>query len=142
MYKDLGWTLITDHIHYSVGKHLVQRNDFQKAIAHYIELLHRSRQTANVHRAYLSEFLFLYQKCIEMYADKNLDLSSNLSIPIVITDSVIAVSETGNTNSYSDTWDAMEKEILDFSILQNKRIYQNSENESKLECAVGGKVKL
>ncbi|KAL5034933.1 hypothetical protein RTP6_002703 [Batrachochytrium dendrobatidis] len=63
-YGGLNWTLIDDHIHFALGKQLFHMGKVDVAIQYFIKLLRKSRQSAAGQRAYLSEFLYIYQQLV------------------------------------------------------------------------------
>ncbi|KAJ3268862.1 Trafficking protein particle complex 8 [Terramyces sp. JEL0728] len=156
IYGDLGWSLISDHINFTVGKTAIENGDYHSAIDYYTKLLNKSRQSPSIQRAYLSEFLYLYQQY-----SINVDLPtlehkmSLLPLP-VLNDQSIQVSNkdpTVNTrrktielDDRSELWGEMEKDLMDY-LVDTKSKYASKIKPSRTkgdeksvlltECAVG-----
>ncbi|KAI8903728.1 ER-golgi trafficking TRAPP I complex 85 kDa subunit-domain-containing protein [Gorgonomyces haynaldii] len=126
IYEDSQWTLIEDHLHFSLGKFQSQKGDLESGIDYFIRLLRKSRQAPHIQRQYLSEFLYLYQNYSKT---ANVDhLSELLHIPVIHHDSLQVL--TGLKESETDEkFLEMEQELL--KELKHKPM------ETKLSCAVG-----
>ena len=122
-FENQNWTLIHDHINFALGRHYFQLNDMGSAVNHFLRLLHKSRQAVSVQRAYLAEFLFIYQQYISTLTS---DTKKNVpSIPLpLIADSSIAVSTQGSLSSQQKAktalspedeaqWASMETDLLE-----------------------------
>jgi hypothetical protein len=133
IYKGLGWSLIEDHLNFSLGKQRVFENDMKGAVQYYIKLLHKSRQPSSIHRQYLSEFLALYQKLV----DQGVDLSELVvGVPLLNDQLVNTVGESLGSTTKSEIWDGMEADIMEYTKTL-KMVYDNSGSEPGLQVAVG-----
>nr|KAJ3420223.1 Trafficking protein particle complex 8 [Polyrhizophydium stewartii] len=99
-YSGLNWTLIEDHINFALGRQLFHQGNVQNAMDHFVKLLRKSRQSAAGQRAYLAEFLYIYQQLAAGTDSQALD-SPIQSIPLpTIQDSDVTVysrrSSTGD----------------------------------------------
>ncbi|KAJ3344553.1 Trafficking protein particle complex 8, partial [Kappamyces sp. JEL0680] len=148
IYGDLGWTLITDHINFALGKEAIQRNQYDVAVDYFIKLLRKSKQSAAVHRAYLAEFLYLYQQ-FTATADAVVVLEKMATLPIpALDDSTITLSATDPSRSHSSShadaelagasWEDLEQEA--FRLLPKSNLSSLKKEEASLECAVGEPV--
>ena len=62
MYKGHGWSLAEDHIHYTVGRQCLNRQQIEAACQALAALLKpESMQTAAQQTAYLNEFIHVHQ---------------------------------------------------------------------------------
>ncbi|KAJ1345343.1 hypothetical protein BSLG_000856 [Batrachochytrium salamandrivorans] len=61
-YDGLQWSLVDDHIHFALGRHSFHLGQTKAAMQYFIKLLRKSRQSAAGQRAYLAEFLYIYQQ--------------------------------------------------------------------------------
>jgi tetratricopeptide (TPR) repeat protein len=149
IYGDLGWNLITDHIHFSLGKQSISKSQFETALDLFMKLLHRSRQTATIHRGFLAEFLYLYQQYSGMVDPAVLqEKLSKLPIPVFSQNvfRVLVQEGQGRSKSHSDQsliWQEMEQDLLEFVTSSkyegNKAIYKASTSQATTnhESAVG-----
>jgi hypothetical protein len=155
IYGDLGWSLITDHINFNLGKQALKKLEYDQAIEIFIKLLHRSRQLPQVHRGYLSEFLYLYQEYANNVGIKSLaEKVSNLPIPEFSCESITISAQDENTkqkssNDESGIWMEMEKELLQNESIPgfvgDKTAYNGGGMKSKIsnqEYAVGEPLRL
>ncbi|KAI8920698.1 ER-golgi trafficking TRAPP I complex 85 kDa subunit-domain-containing protein [Entophlyctis helioformis] len=126
-YGGLGWSLVDDHIHFALGRQSYHLGQVRDAVLHFIKLLRRSRQTASAQRAYLAEFVYIYQQ----YGAAGGTVGTEEGIPAiplpVIVDGGVTVQSgslgsTGGSGSANAgggddeaIWEAMEKDLLDFA---------------------------
>lgn len=62
MYKGHGWSLAEDHIHYTVGRQCLNKQQIEAACIALAALLKpESMQTAAQQTAYLNEFIHVHQ---------------------------------------------------------------------------------
>ena len=143
-----GWTLISDHINFALGKQAIQRGEFSLAVDFFIKLLHKSRQTATVHRTYLAEFLYLFQQFSGITDALNVsEKMSSLPIPELSDRSLSLMSkDLLSTNKQAGVFDPEENSVWESLELKMKTLFPKltlaDKNESKvdgtLESAVGG----
>jgi hypothetical protein len=65
IYKDKNWTLIDDHINFTLGRQAFHLANLDIAVEYFLKLLHGSKQSANQQNAYMKEFLYIYEQYIE-----------------------------------------------------------------------------
>ncbi|KAJ2997083.1 hypothetical protein HDV02_005897 [Globomyces sp. JEL0801] len=151
IYGDLGWTLISDHINFTLGKKAMTLGSLELAVDYFIKLLGKSRQSQAVHRAYLSEFLYLYQQFAIVVEPEVLTKKMGL-LPIPqLKDSSIHIStqlvDDGSVVPEEENliWESMERDILNsFTVSSSKYVPKSMLNRgieksksSGIECAVG-----
>jgi tetratricopeptide (TPR) repeat protein len=150
IYGDLGWNLITDHIHFSLGKQSISKSQFETALDLFMKLLHRSRQTATIHRGFLAEFLYLYQQYSGMVDPAVLqEKLSKLPIPVFSQKvfRVLVQESQLRANSHTDqpqVWQEMEQDLMEYVTSSkydgNKGIYSKTsakQASTNHESAVG-----
>ena len=148
IYGDLGWTLISDHLNFALGKQAAQRAEFEVAVDYFIKLLHKSRQSANIHRSYLAEFLYLFQQYATV-ADAESVSKKMASVPIpdltdqslrlTMKDPVIFATKGSSATNIEEVlmWEKMESEAFN-ALPKVGNDTGISKKEENFECAVGG----
>ncbi|KAJ3312147.1 Trafficking protein particle complex 8 [Boothiomyces sp. JEL0838] len=161
IYGDLGWSLISDHINFTIGKAAADNGEYHSAIDYFTKLLNKSRQSPSIQRAYLSEFLYLYQQYSINVDMPTLEQKMSLLPLPTLHDQSIQISSKDPTSSSrrktlelsdrSEIWVDMERELIDhlveakskyapkFKITKNKA---ENKSEIQLECAVGEPVHI
>ena len=155
IYGELGWTLISDHLNFALGKQAIQRAEFSLAVDYFIKLLRKSRQSATAHRAYLAEFLYLFQQFAGIADAANVSQKmSCLPIPELFDKTVVIASKDpvslstarsqggGGTIGANDTEENAIWETLEASLMKESPKFASSvgtgEKIDVFESAVGG----
>ncbi|KAJ3220266.1 Trafficking protein particle complex 8 [Dinochytrium kinnereticum] len=118
LYKNKKWTLIEDHIQFSLGKLSAQLERPADAITHFASLLHSSQQPPHIQQAYINEFLSIYKSRRPMH---------------------VATED--------EVWDSMEKDLADEMSMttgtkSTSKGLKNLKDGGKSVCAVGEPVFL
>ncbi|KAI8855195.1 ER-golgi trafficking TRAPP I complex 85 kDa subunit-domain-containing protein [Chytridium lagenaria] len=150
LYKDKKWTLIEDHIQYSLGKLSSNLEKPADAISYFSSLLHSSQQPAHIQQAYINEFLGVYKECALSGSGSALDDVLSLPIPLIKESSIrVSLLESRRPIHVAvedEVWDSMEKDLVD-EMFSNAggpkpppRAVKNSKDGGKSICAVGEPV--
>jgi hypothetical protein len=149
IYGDMGWTLISDHINFALGKQAIQRGEFSLAVDFFIKLLHKSQQTATVHRAYLAEFLYLFQQFAgiadaahvsEKMAFLPIPDLSDKSLVLVSKDPLLSSKQIGAVDPEENSiWESLEQKMKNALPKLFAAAKSDAKIDGSLESAVGGK---
>jgi len=138
-YHGKNWTLIDDHLNFSLGKHSSQMGNVEKSLIHFKHLLHKSRQNSSNQRTYLSQFLYTYQQYAINATKEQLLEFNNLSLPVVnfskveiiSKDAVLAQVEASNLTENSK-FTELEADL--YKELEHK---PDKKMDQSAVCAVG-----
>jgi len=150
IYKDKNWTLIDDHINFTLGRQAFHLADLDTAVDYFLKLLHGSKQSANQQNAYMREFLYIYKqyidhkKPIEDESDKHKDIIK-LSIPQVDDKSIkvllFDVVENQREKNFvsdniqqDDEWEALDKIVSEDNLNHH---LNNRFNNDQNTCTIG-----
>ncbi|CAI2163877.1 1745_t:CDS:10 [Funneliformis geosporum] len=113
VFENHSWSLVEDHIHFSLGRQSFYLGDLDTALKYFLKLLRASRQPAAQQSVYLQHFLMIYKQYI-LNKDKgsNFELQE-LPIPTFDDYSVRVMLSNSQSNEYDENWDIMEKEFLE-----------------------------
>jgi hypothetical protein len=141
--------LINDHIHAALAKHHLDHDQPKESLALLLKLLHNSKTSPNIQRAYLAEFVHLYQSFVNANDSSVIEnLMDKIPIPS-INDSSIKLSveqkalTTVDDGADAKFWNELESQIVDHvSKTQSKRSMQKNivlKDKIECKCAIGGK---
>jgi len=144
IYKDKNWTLIDDHINFTLGRQAFHLADLDKAVDYFLKLLHGSKQSANQQSAYMKEFLYIYRQYMEHKNPENDKDIINLSIPNVDDNSIkvllfdVAENQREDNlvtdeNQQDDEWEVLDNLVSLENINMNCSSFDNNQNT----CTIG-----
>jgi len=146
VYKDKNWTLIDDHINFTLGRQAFHLADLDAAVDYFLKLLHESKQSANQQNAYMKEFLYIYRQYLEHKKPENTENNKEiitLSIPHIDDKSVkvflFDVIENQRedhlvtNNQHDDEWEALD----DLVSLENRNHNFTSFDNNQNTCTIG-----
>jgi hypothetical protein len=61
VYEGRGWSYISDHVHFALGRISAHLNDFRGAVAFFSRLLAAAHQSPAAQSTFLREFLYVVQ---------------------------------------------------------------------------------
>ncbi|KAI9205332.1 ER-golgi trafficking TRAPP I complex 85 kDa subunit-domain-containing protein [Polychytrium aggregatum] len=152
VYSKLSWSLIDDHISFTLGRQSFHLGDLESSVGFFLKLLKESRQTAEQQASNMSEFLYIYKQYSVRNSLTNVSQLPKLPIP-VINDSQIYISsldEQFNKSSGAvssslvveeEVWESMERDLIEeglnnAEILGFKKKVTKAVTFGKTICAV------
>lgn len=137
--------MIDDHINFALGKQAIQKQKFDLAVDYFIKLLHKSRQSASIHRGYLAEFLYLYQQYAAIVEPAVLaEKMTKLPIPVLSSSTIELTLQDPRSTGKKDllneeklsAWDDLETSMREMMSSSNNFVPGNK-TDFAYECAVG-----
>ncbi|RKO84142.1 ER-golgi trafficking TRAPP I complex 85 kDa subunit-domain-containing protein [Blyttiomyces helicus] len=152
VYNGRGWSLIEDHIHFTLGRQSFHLSDMEAAVDFFLKLLRAGRQPASQQSAYLKEFLYIYKQFATRAPADRLAKFATLPLPDLehstIRVSLLEGHQPSHVVSSDDAWDSMETELFDEGYSRTpaplRKTYAGRGNAAavgkggKTACAVGG----
>ncbi|KAJ3044711.1 Trafficking protein particle complex 8 [Rhizophlyctis rosea] len=119
VYEGLGWTLVEDHAHYTLGRQSFYLGDMAGTVSFFLKLLRMSRQPVAQQAAYLKEFLYIYKQFAARATPDDIAKFPPLPIPTFKDSSVrVSLLEGQSTSLTPETlpdeeWERMEQELYE-----------------------------
>jgi len=147
IFKDKNWTLIDDHINFTLGRQAFHLADLDTAVEYFLKLLHGSKQSANQQNAYMKEFLYIYKQYMDHKKPEETENHKDiitLSIPQVDDKSIkvhlfdVAENQgedhlvTGN-HQLDEEWEALDNLVSFENRNKNFMSFDNNQNT----CTIG-----
>ncbi|KAJ3221198.1 Trafficking protein particle complex 8 [Clydaea vesicula] len=160
VYETQGWTLVEDHINFSLSRQSIHMGDLVSGVNFLSKLMRSSRQSPKIQAEYLKDFYFIYGQLKSIGKKEDMEKLKPLNIPIFIDKSTIISLSRNALNSQSQNdertkvndehWELLESDLVEYGYNKNQAIKKNSSNFSKivsvkqavniLTCAVGESV--
>ena len=139
-YEQLGWTLINDHVNYSLAKNSLERSSPEVAINYLLKLLAQSESSHSQQRSYLGEFLRVFQQ-LDPENTKFLDeVIQKITIPLISAPVTHILHQQNLLASDQEVdrknWESITNDLYAF-VSKDKHDVQ-AELGSSSRCAVGG----
>ncbi|KAI8806762.1 ER-golgi trafficking TRAPP I complex 85 kDa subunit-domain-containing protein [Cladochytrium replicatum] len=133
VYHEHNWSLVEDHMHFTLGRLSYHLSDNRSAIEYFYRLLRSSRQSALQQSSYLKEFLQVYKTFSAQNPGLKMDSLPPLPIPALPNDTVkVAIVEShgginqnfgpgagggllgGEQQGEDDMWDEFETDLVEY----------------------------
>eukprot|EP00698_Gefionella_okellyi_P007453 TRINITY_DN1822_c0_g1_i2.p1 TRINITY_DN1822_c0_g1~~TRINITY_DN1822_c0_g1_i2.p1 ORF type:complete len:1420 (-),score=276.28 TRINITY_DN1822_c0_g1_i2:1179-5438(-) len=101
-FENKGWSLIEDHINFTLGRLCAHLGDIEHAVQYFVKLLGDSQQPVQRQTTFLKEFMFL----VKALLGEQPQLIPNLPLPRVCTDQVMVYLRDSPTDN-SPEWDQL-----------------------------------
>ncbi|KAJ3290281.1 Trafficking protein particle complex 8 [Borealophlyctis nickersoniae] len=157
VYDNLGWSLVEDHVHFTLGRQSFHLSHLDGAVDHFLKLLRKSRQPAPQQTAYLREFLYIYKQYATRATPDQISHFPALPVP-EINDSTVRVSllehhsgQPTHVSAVDDEWETMERDLFEEGYTRTpslgRKFYagykapmSGGKDAGKTTCAVGEPV--
>ncbi|KAJ3070601.1 Trafficking protein particle complex 8 [Podochytrium sp. JEL0797] len=117
VYETIGWTLINDHNHFTIGRLYFHLGDPVSAFTHFTHLLTSSRQGAEQQASHLNEFLHIYKCIATQFPISQIDLLPATPVPVLdqssVNVSLVHTSHVGHTSASDGVWEKMETDLVE-----------------------------
>ncbi|KAI9095614.1 ER-golgi trafficking TRAPP I complex 85 kDa subunit-domain-containing protein [Phlyctochytrium arcticum] len=151
VYEGREWSLVEDHIHFTLGRQCFHLGEFEAAVRFFLRLLRASRQTATQQSAYLREFLYLYKQYSSRAKAEDLALLPSVPIPEFKASSILVSlmqyhsGQPQQVAKRDEEWDIMENQLYEEGYaktggLRGGALPLSFTNRGKTTCAVGEPV--
>ncbi|KAJ3330649.1 Trafficking protein particle complex 8 [Blyttiomyces sp. JEL0837] len=147
LYEGSSWTLVEDHIHFSLGRQAFHLGNLEDAYNYFMQLLHSSSQSGSQQSAYLKEFCHIFTELERRASKEVLDRIPPVCIPLIDSSSIkvlLSENQSNQVTQEDELWETMEKQLLDdgfnntLSVSEKlTKAAKSARQDTTTVCAVG-----